>query len=272
MDSKVVAMRKYILSIMCLAFLSACGHEEAKQQNTASAESVQQTTQNVVKYKVTSYPYTPFVIRDNKGDVSGFETDILLAIAKHQHIQFEFTPMLVKWDILFDSIESKQADLLSAGMYPNPERRERFEVSEPYMYTQFALMSAAKIKVHGLADLKGKSVAVMGNSMAEKEIRALPYANEIKVKTIKSVYEGVKAVVSGEVDALYGDQVVLTYYANQFKDKKLNVNADPHAQQHQFVFLMTKGNTELLTKVNMGLAGIQADGTLDKIKKKWLGQ
>lgn len=268
-------MNKFILSMLCSTLLLACGKHNAEQNvasATASAVSASSTTTSLSTYKVTSYPYTPFVIRDDKGVVSGFETEILQAIAENQHIQFEFIPMLSDWELLFKSIENKQADLLSAAMYPNPERRNRFEVSQPYMPTQFVLLSRKGIKIQNLSDLKGKKLAVFKNSMAEREIRALPYANEIKIEPINSIYSGVKLVVSGKADVIYGDQVVLTYYANQFQDQGLSIYADPNAEKHQFVFLITKGNTDLLNKVNAGLAAIQANGTLDAIKQKWLGK
>ena len=258
-------MKKYVW-LMCLGLLLGCGREETKADVSGSPVVTQKT------YQVTSYPYTPFVIRDGKGNVGGFETEILQAVAQKQNIRFEFKPMLNTWEMLFKSIENKQADLLSAAMYPNPERAARFEVSEPYMDTQFVLFVAKDAKINSLADLKDKRVAVFVKSMAEKEILSLPYADKITTVPIESIYEGVKAVLSGKADAVYGDQVVLTYYANQFRDKGVYLHADAAAKKQHFVFLISKGNTELLAQVNAGLAAIKADGTLDRIKRKWLEQ
>lgn len=268
-------MNKFILTVICSTLLFACGKQNVEQNGTpsaASAVSISDVSTTKPTYKVTSYPYTPFVIRDDKGVVSGFETEILQAIAENQQIQFEFTPMLSDWELLFKSVENQQADLLSAAMYPNPERRKRFEVSKPYMPTQFIFLARKGIKIQELADLKGKKLAVFKNSIAEREILALPFAHEIKIEPISSIYAGVQLVVSGKADVIYGDQVVLTYYANELKNNGVSIYADPNAEKHQFVFLITKGNTELLQKVNAGLTAIQADGTLNKIKQKWLGK
>lgn len=255
-----------------LLFLSACGNEKVAQQNNAvSASATADVQTQLPTYKVTAYAYTPFVIRDDKGKVSGLEIDILSAIAKDQNIQLEFMPMLVQWDLLFDTIKNKQSDLLAAGMYDNENRRVQFETSQPYMFTQFAFLSKTHIDIHKMEDLKGKRVAVMVNSMAAKEIESLSYSKDIETMSIKSIYEGVKAVASGEVDVLYSDKMVLNYYANQLKEQKLHVMANEKAKQHQFVFYMTKGNTELLNKINTGLTNIQNNGSLDAIKQKWLG-
>ncbi|UOP04227.1 substrate-binding periplasmic protein [Conchiformibius kuhniae] len=261
-------MKKLIVSLTCAVLLAACG----KDKTDSAAEVSAPAFAAVKTYKVTSYVYTPFVIRNSKGEVGGFETEVLQAVAAKQNIRFEFSPMLAAWDVLFKSVESGQADLLSAAMYPNPERAARFEVSDSYMDTRFALLSAKGIIVNGLADLRGKRLAVFAKSMADREIRSLSYADEIKIVPINSIYEGVKAVVGGKADVVYGDQVVLTYYANQFKDEGLRLSADPKAQQHQFIFLIRKGDTELLAQVNAGLAAIKADGTLEKIKNKWLAR
>lgn len=261
-------MNKWFCMLMCVVMLLACMQEDGSQGSKKINENKRITS--LKTYKVTAYPYMPFVIRDGKGEVGGFEIEILQAIAKNQNIRFEFVPMLTNWEMLFKSIENQQNDLLSAAMYPNPERAARFEISEPYMDTRFMLLAGKGVMVNGLADLRGKRLAVFVNSMAEREILSLPYAKEISLVPIKSVYEGVKAVLAGEADVVYGDGVVLKYYANQFQAQGVRLSVDAHAEKHQFVFLISKGNRELLATVNAGLAAIQADGTLDRIKHKWL--
>ena len=37
------------------------------------------------------------------------------------------------------------------------------------------------------------------------------------------------------------------------------------------VFILNKKDTELLDKINRGLANLKADGTYDKIYQKWFG-
>ena len=269
---------KPFLSALCIGLLASCGDNTSSSTTSAStsvndtsAMPVASTVAHRASYQVLSYPYTPFVTLENKGQVSGLETDILRAIADNQKIQFQFTATTpqTSWKTLFDFLSKNQSQLLSAGMYANDERRERFEVSEPYMQTQFGFFSGKGLSVRSFADLKGKKVAYMPNSMAEKEIQAAS-VGDITVVPIKSLYEGVMAVVRGEADVLYGDGMVLRYYTEKFHADGVSFNFNDASKKQEFVFLITKGNQDLLKKVNDGLAAIQADGTLDKIKQKWI--
>ncbi len=268
-------MKNLWLCIIAL-IIAACHQETAGgiSSNPDTVPAIVSNSENVgmPTYKVSSYSYIPFVVLNDHGGVDGFETEILNAIAQNQKVRFEYLPMYTDWDFLFKSIETGISDLLSAGMYANPERGQRFELSEPYMETQFVLMSGPNVKItNGLTDLKGKRVAVFKNTMADREIRSLPYADQFTVVHVDSVYEGVKSVIAGRADVFYSDKVVLSYYVNQFKDEGLTIYADNNAEKHQFVFLITKGNTELLKIINDGLKNIKEDGTLNRIKQKWLG-
>lgn len=266
-------MKHTFLTLFCALFLAACSKEKTEPAPTAEPQSQQTPASNnaaVKTYKAIAYPYTPFVIRDNKGNMSGFEIEILQAIEKKQNIRFEFTPMLVEWSVLFESLENKQGDILSAAMYANPERAKRFALSQPYMDTQFVFLNGKNSQVHTFEDLKGKTVAVFQGTIAERELKALPHANEIKFELVNSVYEAVKAVMSGKADVAYGDYVVLTHYAKEFQQDGVSIAFNPGAQKYQFVFLINKDNAELLQQINEGLTAIQADGTLKQIQDKWL--
>lgn len=266
----MLSIKKFLMTCICACLLVSCG-------DTSNSNTHDNKPEKTETYKILAYPYTPFVIQNGKNDLTGMEIDILQAVAKNQGISFHFfsATAQTKWDVLFNLIESKQSDVLAAGMYANDERRARFAVSDPYMHSQFAFLVARGVTAHSFADLKGKRVVVFANTIADHELRAAPESKNMTVIPVKvSLYEGIKKVARGEADAMYGDEVVLNYYANQFRKNNLmvSVNRKEHAQQRDFTFLINKENTRLLTKINAGLAAIQANGELDKIKNKWLHQ
>lgn len=249
-------------SFLSLAFLNACGDKSKDNSNTAPPPPTH--------VNVMAYPYTPFVIRGNQGNMTGFEIEILQAIAAKQNLKLDITPMNVEWDVLFNMLENKQADLLSAGMYPDAERAKRFLVSQPYMYTELVFLNHKNSNVKSFADLRGKRVAVFKDTIAEKELRSLPFAKDIQFVLVNSVYEAVKEVVNNQADVAYGDYVVMSYYAKQFKDKELHVQKNPNAKQYEFVFLIHKDNLPLLEHINIGLTKIKNQGSIERIKQKWL--
>jgi len=73
------------------------------------------------------------------------------------------------------------------------------------------------------------------------------------------------------VDAVVADNgVVINYVANNSGGKFKTVS-DPAFAPEQYGLAVKKGNTELLAKLNKGLADIKADGTYNQIYAKYFG-
>jgi len=64
--------------------------------------------------------------------------------------------------------------------------------------------------------------------------------------------------------------VVINYLANNTSAKFKSVT-DKAFQPEQYGIAVKKGNTELLAKLNKGLADIKADGTYDQLYTRYFG-
>ena len=71
------------------------------------------------------------------------------------------------------------------------------------------------------------------------------------------------------VDAVVGDNGVVEHYVANNGAEQLKIVEDSSFAPEQFGIVVKKGNTELLEKINQGLAAIKADGTYDKIYAKY---
>lgn len=87
-------------------------------------------------------------------------------------------------------------------------------------------------------------------------------------------------MVRGEIQGVIDDKLVLNYFINKndstknitFKEAEFAPEGPEQlTEEDGIVLAMAKDNTELLHKVNTGLDQIRADGTYDKIVKKWFG-
>ena len=117
-------------------------------------------------------------------------------------------------------------------------------------------------------DLKGKKVAIPEGSVGEDIVPQIQAGNGSIVHST-SIWAAVQQVMRKEVDAAFTDAAPLTYYANNYKDRKLRVIIDPSLPKDYYALAVAKGKPELLKKLNAGIEQVKADGTFDKIYQKW---
>lgn len=149
------------------------------------------------------------------------------------------------------------------------EREESVDFSEPYINAGLALAVAVdNDDITGVADLEDKVAAVQqGSTGAAKadELKAegliddviyLPHVNDI-----------IMNLQSGRADFMINDLPVTISYMNQ--QPGIIKIVDDQLQSESYGFAVRSGNTELLDKINAGLANVREDGTYDEIMEKY---
>ncbi len=91
------------------------------------------------------------------------------------------------------------------------------------------------------------------------------------IKRFESTPLALKELESGGVDAVVADNGVIAHYVANNPGGKFKTVADKEFVPEQYGIALKKGNTELLGKINQGLAAIKADGTYNQIYAKYFG-
>jgi hypothetical protein len=269
MDSQ--NMKNNILALTCLLILAACGNDAPATQisNNQPVESVS-VPKKLERYVVgTDATYPPFDFKDEHGQLTGFDADLLKAIADNQNFSIEFIPTARSQ--LFPSLNEGYYQILAACLGINAERLAQSEMSEPYAFAPNVIMGKTGNNVQTLAQLGNSSVAVQQDSYTHKVLTDSGIKNII---TEKTPYEAYVDFVSGRADYVVGDAGVLNYYHKNNKDthKPQTYSAVYNKTEDvRVAFAVKKGNTELINKINEGLKNIKANGTYDKIYAKWFG-
>lgn len=274
-------MKHSILAVLIGLALAACGGSEsnAVESTPAPTPEVASATpsNNIVKkaehYLVgTDIGYPPFDFRDENGQITGFDVDVLKAIAEDQNFSVEF--LFTQRSKLFPLLETGQYQILAACLGINPERLAKSEMSDAYAYAPNVIMGkeADKGKIRTLADLTAKDkVSVQQDSHSH---HALENAKVTNVVTSTSVFNAYSQFARGDVQYVVGDAGVLNYTHNNNKDAnkpKVFTSVYNPDEDVRVAFAVQKGNTELINKINTGLKNIKANGTYDKIYTKWFG-
>ncbi|MFB9123731.1 amino acid ABC transporter substrate-binding protein [Paraburkholderia dipogonis] len=201
-------------------------------------------------------------------EIEGVMPDVIRAIGKREGFDVSFD--VIPFSALIQSVVSDKIDLIVAGMTPTPKRAEVIDFSQPVAeFGKGIIVNAAdKNNYRTIQDLKG---TVVGAGVGEETSDELVQLGIFKdVKLYNTGADMARDVALGRITAAFNDYPVWKAQeaAGTLQGTRV-VDGFTPLRKVPIAFGVKKGNTELLSKINDGLAKIKADGTLDKILKKW---
>ena len=220
----------------------------------------------------TEATYPPFEFIDESGQITGFDIDIAKALC--QQLKAECTFSNQSFNSLIPSLRLGKFDAIIAALGVTPERQKEVDFTPSY-YEPSASFVALLEKHYSLADVKNKIIGVQQGTVFEKYLRD-KYHHEITVKTYASVQDAFLDLVLGRLDAVLADTPIAAAWLRQKENnKKYGIIGGPIADHDYFGsgygIAINKNNPELLNALKNALAEIKANGTYDKILKKYFG-
>ena len=250
--------------------LAACGKKEAPPPPPAAAASAAPAPAPVKVYVVgTDAAYAPFESQNEKGEIVGFDIEVVQAAAKKAGIEVKFvnTP----WEGIFNALGQGDRDMVVSAVTITEERKQTMDFSDPYFDAQQLIAVKDNSKIAKFADLKKLKVGVQTGTTGDEAVTKLQGKTSANGKRFESTPLALKELESGGVDAVVADNgVVVNYVANNPGGKFKSI-ADKEFAPEQYGIAFKKGNAELQGKMNKGLADIKADGSYDQIYTKYFG-
>jgi polar amino acid transport system substrate-binding protein len=214
----------------------------------------------------TGVPFTFLDVKTNS--IQGMMVDTAVAVG--QAGGFKVNVQQTVFSALIPSLTSSKIDIISAGMLKTPARAEVVDFSQPvYSYGEGLIVRADDPKAYtGLDDLKGE---VVGAQVGTVFLDMLNKKGGFKeVRSYDSISDMMRDLGLGRIKAALGDQPIVAYQLSQGTNPNVKLAKDYKATNVGDVCLVVrKGDAEMLSRVNKGIAAIKADGTLAKIVKKW---
>lgn len=209
----------------------------------------------------------PFSSLDALGRPVGFEIDLVRLFARvlfddDRRVGF----VRVTTGTRFAALDAGLVDLVAATITATDERRQLAELSDPYFMSGSLVLVPRASKVEGLAELGGRRVVVVRDSVQERDVAELQSRALLVVVT--STAEGVRVVKGGQADAFVYDDVVLLGLAQH--DSALRVIGQPIAAR-PYAFAARKGDVELMRWVNGWLAKMRRDGSYGELWRRYFG-
>ena len=244
--------------------LAACGKPEPSPAATPAA-----TAPARVYLVGTDAAYAPFESQNEKGEIVGFDIDVVKAIAQKAGIEVKFvnTP----WEGIFNALAQGDRDLLVSSVTITDERKQTMDFSAPYFDARQLIAVKADSKVSRFDDLMKLKVGVQTGTTGDEAITKLQGKTSANIKRFESTPLALKELEAGGVDAVVADNGVVIHYVANNAGAKFKTVSDTGFAAEQYGLPVKKGNTELLAKLNQGLAAIKADGSYDKIYARYFG-
>lgn len=226
------------------------------QDNTAKA--------NTLRWSADTESGAPYVYyeSDNLKQMTGFEYDIIQALAKKLEMKPEFIQN--SWDGLILGLNNDLYDLAINGIEITEERLKSVNFSDPYYLTYLQIITRKNdTRFQKLSDLNHFKVGTLTGALSEKTLKA---QGQIQVLTYESEALALKDLEISRSDAVLFDAPIAKYYAEA--NPKLQVLTTPIGSI-SYGIAVSKKNPELLNKVNTALFELQKSGELKKILERW---
>jgi polar amino acid transport system substrate-binding protein len=215
---------------------------------------------------ILSKNYMPFFFTEGDGIPRGILVDFWNLWSDKTGIPVQFRTMDLTAAI--QHVSDGEADLI-AGLSYTSERSPFLYFSRPFYEVACHLFHRASIEnIEGLHDLAGLRVGVVASDFFDQLIRKRqPRA---VINSYPSVVRLVEGAIKGEVDAFVMENpVAMTYLAKLDGFRSLKKIASPVTSMHYHA-AVKKGNRNLLTTINRGMADISEE-EMETIVRIWTG-
>lgn len=220
-----------------------------------------------IKLRIGTEPsFPPFEFTpEGTNDLTGFDIDIMNAIAESSGFEVEWQPL--PFDGLIPAVLSNTLDAAISGFTMNEERKKRVAFSEPYYTAGQNIMINRKDAdmIKGYADLEGKTICVqigsVGAQLAEE-------VKDARILTYNTTVESYMELNKGGCQAFITGTPVHQYYLTQTKDQNL-VMLPETKNAAGLGIVMNKNNKDVQKLINDGYAKIKESGVYQKIYDKW---
>ncbi len=207
----------------------------------------------------------PYTFAGPDGALRGYDIDWAHLIAAGLGVQPEF--IRLDWRGILPGLIAHQFDCALSAVRVTPERAAAFDFSAPYgTDTVTVAVPIANHDVHGIEDLRGKTVATAAGSMQDQFARDNAQAGDLR--RLPGLPEVMLAVQAGQVDAaVVGKGGAAAFIEETHAPLRL---AGSYAGG-DLAAVFPKHSPELVAAVDTIIAARRADGSYDTILKRWFG-
>ena len=213
--------------------------------------------------------WPPMEYVDKNGDLAGFEIELIQSIESVTYYEYEI--INVAWDGIFAGLSNGAYDFVASGVSVTDERKPKMDFSTPILeITQSIIAPKSATGLKNLTQVKGKKVGVQIGTTGHLVLLDNEDLN-INIKAYDNIALAIEDLLNGNLDCVITDSIVASDYVllNENYSSKLKITGKASSDLEPIAMAFKKGNAATLKVVNDGLAKLEENGELAKLKAKW---
>jgi len=259
------------------ALLVGCATPAADPSTSGSRlQKIRDTRSITLAYRTDAGPFS-FV--DANQQMAGYSVDLCRRVVTGIEEQLGAGALKVNWvpvtvENRFDTIAKGQADLECGSSTVTLGRMKTVDFSSFIFVDGTGLLVKTSTPAHGLSDLAGKRIGVIGGTSNQRALDDALKARLISatVVPLTSREEGLAQVESGAIDAFASDRLLLLGLATKAQDaRSLSLLADALSFE-PYAIALPRGDWQLRLAVNSALSQIYRGGAITEIYQRWFGR
>jgi len=280
LEKEVWIMKKLFALLLTLAMvlsLAACGgskkeepKEETKEETTETVEAAFETAVDGVLTMATNAAFPPYEYIEG-GEIVGIDAEIAGAIAEKLGLEIQIEDM--EFDAIIESVKSGKADIGLAGMTVTPDRQESVNFTATYatgvqvviVTEDSAITSVDDLFAEGASNVIGVQRNTTGDLYTTWDLEDAGLAT---IDRYSKGAEAVQALKTGKVDCVVIDNEPAKAFVAEVEGLKI---LETEYILEEYAGAMSKDNTALFDAVNAALEELIADGTVQGIIDKYIG-
>lgn len=270
--------KKTICAVLLMALVGTmavgCGQKEEQpkqegqqvqgEQQQGGGQDAADKKEWVLAINATFPPFE--TIDEENNSYMGIDIDIANHVSEKLGVTFKIEDMA--FNGLVNALTSGHADIIISGISPTAKRKETVDFTDSYFYPQTAIITLKDAPYTTLEALEGTTIGCsMGTTYANQAAKV----EGATVKEFDSTPLVVQDIVNGRIEAGLFD----SYQAGEFvkNNDKLAMYIVPGTLvvEDSYAIALPKGSP-YVEEINQILAEMKADGTMDAIFAKWLGE
>lgn len=206
----------------------------------------------------------PLRFVDSDGVYKGVVVDYMSQLALELGVEIRTEPY--PWEEALEHLKNGETDF--CDMFANEERAKDYVFTDPIynLRTGLAVQADSQFTVD---DINTMCIATEKGDYANYYMQKnYPDATLVYVN---NVGEGMNLLSDGSVDAVVGDEPILSYYITELGETSQFRMINTALYEEPVVLAMPKGSEDLLPIINRAIQEVNRQGQLEKIQQKWFG-
>lgn len=221
----------------------------------------------------TDPTYAPFESKNAQGKLVGFDIDLAHELCQRLQTQCTFTESPL--DALIPSLQAKKIDAIMSSLSITEKRQQQIAFTDKLYAANSRLVVAKGSPITpALNSLKGKRIGVLQGTTQETYGKAHWAPQGIEIVSYQSQDNIYADLTAGRIDAAFQDEVAASEGFLKTPAGQGYQFGGPAIEDVKLFGVGTgmgvrKNDTELVAALNKAFAAMRADGTYDKLAKKY---